>query len=157
MSDSDEESDGSLFDDSEESDDGIEALRAERQSYRKGVYKSRGVLSKEWIAVRDALRKSDDSAFAKIHMMLKRGQKEEVQHGTWGGSNLLHHAARYGRKNCVKLLLSLGVKASKVDGKRRTPLKLARDHGHSSVALIIEFWDSPTVNRKWNLPPPFSS
>ena len=92
---SEDEGGGGLFEEEELSDDGVEALKRERRSYRKG-FKSRGVLSKEWIAVRDAMKRSDDAAFAKIHILLKNGQGTEVVKGTWGGSTLLHHAARYG-------------------------------------------------------------
>ena len=92
-SDDEDSDDGSLFDDDDDdlSDDGVEALKRERRSYRTGAYRSRGIVSKEWIAARDAMRRGDDSAFAKMHMMLKRGQRSEVVRGTWGGANLLHH------------------------------------------------------------------
>ena len=47
----------------------------------------------------------------------------------------------------MKKLLSLGALATKQDSKGLTPLRLARQHGHGKVALVIEFWESPTVNR----------
>ena len=46
----------------------------------------------------------------------------------------------------MKLLLKEGVLASKTDSKGLKPLQLARKHEHNKVALVIEFWESPSVN-----------
>mmetsp|Transcript_30177 Transcript_30177/g.35608 ORF Transcript_30177/g.35608 Transcript_30177/m.35608 type:complete len:276 (-) Transcript_30177:260-1087(-) len=150
MSDIDsDDSDDSVFSEESVEDDSAEAKRRIRRAYRPKQYRSLGVLSKEWIAARDAMVRGDAAGFAKTMAMIrKRDRKEEALHGSWGGKTLLHHAASYGCTNSVKLLLHEGANLARVDGKGNSATRLARKNNHDSLALIIEFWDSPTTNHK---------
>jgi len=48
----------------------------------------------------------------------------------------------------VKRLLLDGANITRVTGKGLLPVHLARKHGHPAVALLIEFWESPTTNKR---------
>lgn len=146
--DSDEESDDSVVSDDSVEDDSAEAKRRLRRAYRPKQYRSHGVLSKEWIAARDGMKRGDAPGFAKTMAMIRTKKREEALHGSWGGKTLLHHAAYYGCTNCAKLLLLEGAAISRADGKGDLPVKIARIRNHDALALIIEFWDSPTTNHK---------
>lgn len=78
VDDSDDESDsddGSVFSDESGEDDSAEARRSRRRQYRSKHYRSHGVLSKEWINARDAMKISDSTAFTKIMGMMRKNQK----------------------------------------------------------------------------------
>jgi hypothetical protein len=145
---SDSDSDVSSFSSEGEQEDVIAKARRERRAYRPKAYRSRGVISPEWIVCRDALKKSDASGYAKLAALLRKGSKDEPLHGSWGGRTLLHWAAWYGCTNCVKRLLLDGANPTRTDSKGMLPMSLARKNGKDATALIIEFWDSPTTNHK---------
>ena len=145
--DSDSDSDVSSFSSDEDLEDPKLKARRERRAYRPKAYRSRGVISPEWIICRDALKKSDNSGYAKVAAMLRKAPEEPL-HGSWGGRTLLHWAAWYGRTNCVKRLLLDGANPTRTDSKGLLHMMLARKNGKDATALIIEFWDSPTTNHK---------
>ena len=53
------------------------------------------------------------------------------------GLTPLHHAARWGHKGAVQLLVDSGADLGKGDTEGLTPLSLARQHGHEDVVTII--------------------
>lgn len=134
--------------DGDEEDDSAEAKRRDRRQYRGKVYRSKGVISKEWITCRDAMRRGDTAGYTKLATMIHKNGTQEAIHGSWGGMTLLHVAAKYGCVNCVKRLMLDGANPSRTNTQGDLPLHLARKKGHDSLALIIEFWDSPTTNRR---------
>jgi hypothetical protein len=77
--DSEDDSDNdSVFSDDSVEDDSAEARRFRRRAYRSKKYRSHGVLSKEWINARDAMKSGDSSAFAKIMGMMRKKQKVDI-------------------------------------------------------------------------------
>mmetsp|Transcript_34794 Transcript_34794/g.78642 ORF Transcript_34794/g.78642 Transcript_34794/m.78642 type:complete len:108 (+) Transcript_34794:53-376(+) len=74
--DSDDNSDDSDFLSSEEEvEDTPEAKRAARRLYRQGKpYRSKGVLSAEWLACRDAMKRGDSPGYAKLMGLLRKGK-----------------------------------------------------------------------------------
>jgi len=103
MSDDEDSDDSEVFSSSSsEDEDTVEKKRAKRREYRSKQFMSKGVLSKEWIACRDAMKKNDITGYAKLVALLRKYGKSEPLHGSWGGKTLLHHAARYGCMNCVR-------------------------------------------------------
>ena len=114
----------------------------ERQSWRNPKY-SYGKLSSQWVAARDAMRRSDDAGFIKLQVLIKKNERE-ASHGSWGGSTLLHHACSYGCRNCVKILLKAGADRYLPDRRGVIPQNIARAKGELKIALLVEFWDSPS-------------
>ena len=94
------------------------------------------------------MKKSDTSGYAKLVAAMRKHGADEAIYGSWGGKTLLHHAASYGCMNCVKRLLLDGAKLTKKTGKGLLAMHLARKKGHDAVALLIEFWESPTTNKR---------
>jgi len=81
MSDIDsDDSDDSVFSEESVEDDSAEAKRRIRRAYRPKQYRSLGVLSKEWIAARDAMVRGDAAGFAKTMAMIRKRDRKVLSY-----------------------------------------------------------------------------
>lgn len=105
-----------------------------------------GPLSKE---VTDFVYAAEIDDCAAIAEFLKK-YKDSINKVNNLGQTALMQAARFGRKNAVKLLLEEGadLNATNGYGDAKTPLELARENDHPEVAAILEQWPE-VLKQRW--------
>ena len=73
--------------------------------------------------------------------LLEWGADKDVA-DTFDGNTTLHHAAKYGRLECARLLVRARADRAKKDITGRTALELARQYGKAEVAALLEQADA---------------
>ena len=73
--------------------------------------------------------------------LLERGANKDAA-DTFDGNTTLHHAAKYGRLECARLLVRARADRAKKDNQGQTALEVARECGKSEVAALLEQADA---------------
>jgi len=73
--------------------------------------------------------------------LLEWGADKDVA-DTFDGNTTLHHAAKYGRLECARLLVRARADLAKKNKDGKTALEVAREKGKADVAALLEQADA---------------